>query len=121
MKAGKLTKETVWAALSKGSTLVFFLVINAALARILEPRASAPQRRVNRAGKACRATPDDGQIGAFQRAGAAMVGKLRGQMAVRGVVLGHNHNAGRILVEAVDDPGAAHAANAGKAVTAMVD
>lgn len=35
MKAGKLTKETVWAALSKGSTLVFFLVINAALARIL--------------------------------------------------------------------------------------
>ena len=35
MKAGKLTKETVWAALSKGSTLVFFLLINAALARIL--------------------------------------------------------------------------------------
>ncbi len=35
LRIGKLKKETFWAALSKGGTLVFFLLINAALARIL--------------------------------------------------------------------------------------
>ena len=38
-----------------------------------------------------------------------------------GVVLGHHHHAGGILVEAVDDAGALHPANARKRVAAMMD
>ena len=50
-----------------------------------------------------------------------MVGKLRRQGLVRAVVLRHHHDAGGVLVEAMDDAGAALAADAGKAVAAMGD
>src|SRR3546814_4853291 len=50
-----------------------------------------------------------------------MVGKLCGEMAVGGVVLGRDHDAARLLVEAVDDTGSPDAANAGQAVAAMMD
>ncbi|MNT37936.1 hypothetical protein D3C72_1741030 [compost metagenome] len=50
-----------------------------------------------------------------------MVGKLVGQVAVGGVVLGDDHHAARFLVEAVDDAGALDAADARQRVAAMVD
>ena len=50
-----------------------------------------------------------------------MVGKLLRQVAVSNIVLGDDHDARRVLVEPVNDAGAAHAANAGEGIAAMVD
>ena len=50
-----------------------------------------------------------------------MVGKERGETLVGLVGLGHDQQAGRILVQTMDDSGAAHAANARQAVAAMGD
>ena len=56
--------------------------------------------------------PDEREIGALERAGAAMVGELRREALMGPVVLGDDEQAGRVLVEAVDDAGPLHAADA---------
>ena len=60
-------------------------------------------------------------IAAPHRAGAAVVGELRGQRLVRAVVLGRHHQPGGVLVEPVHDAGPPDAADAGKAGAAMGD
>ena len=66
--------------------------------------------------------PNEGEIAPLERfVGLAMIGELRRQRLVRAVVLRHHHDAGGVLVEAMDDAGAALAADAGKAVAAMGD
>ena len=57
----------------------------------------------------------------MHRAGAAVIGELRGQRLMRLVVLGDHHQAGRVLVEPVHDARPADAADAGKARAAMGD
>ena len=61
------------------------------------------------------------EIGALERAGAAVVGELRRQAAMRAVVLGHDQQPARVLVEPVHDARPPHAADAGQAVAAMGD
>ena len=70
---------------------------------------------------AVRRAPDEGQIGALQRSGAAMVGELRRQRLMGPVGLGDDHQPGRILVQPVHDAGALDTADPGKARAAMRD
>ena len=65
------------------------------------------------------AAPDKGDIGAVQRAGAAVVGELGGEVLVRLLGLGRDHDARGVLVEPVHDARALDAANAHQAVAAM--
>jgi hypothetical protein len=65
--------------------------------------------------------PGEREIGALERARAPVVGELRAQRRVRLVGLGDDQQAARVLVEAVDDAGPAHAADAREAVAAMGD
>ena len=51
-------------------------------------------------------------IFAHQRTRAAMIGEQRCEAVMGGVGLGDNQQAGRVLVEAMDDAGALHPANA---------
>ncbi|MND98608.1 hypothetical protein D3C80_909680 [compost metagenome] len=48
---------------------------------------------VDGAAQGARAAPDDGLVGPLQRSGAAVIGKLRGEMPVGIVVLRHDHDA----------------------------
>ncbi len=80
-----------------------------------------PEWRIDRAAQGLRRPQNQRQIGAFQRTSASVVGKLIGQMAMCQIVLGNHHDAGRILVEPMHDAWPFNAANAGKAVAAMVD
>ncbi len=50
-----------------------------------------------------------------------MIGELRGQRGVGAIGLGDDHQAGRVLVEAVDDARPAHAADTGEAVATVRD
>lgn len=75
----------------------------------------------NRAGPRLRYVPDQGEIGPLQGAAAAMVGELGGEALMGEVVLGDDEQAARVLVEAVDDAGPAHAADPGQAHPAMRD
>ncbi len=88
------------------------IVVAFALDGALDPVAGAAERRVDRSLQSARAAPDNRHIGTLQRPGAAMVSKLVGEMAVSQVVLGDNHDAARILVEAVDDAGPLDATDA---------
>ena len=65
--------------------------------------------------------PDEGEIGALQRAGAAVIGELRREALMGAVVLGDHQEAGRVLVEPMHDARPLHAADAGEAVAAMGD
>ncbi len=75
----------------------------------------------DRAGGRVRFAPGEGEIGAFEGARAAVVGELSREAVMRTVVLRHDDQAAGVLVESVDDAGAAHAADAGQAGTAMGD
>ena len=66
-------------------------------------------------------SPGKRQIAAPHRAGAAVIGELRGQRLWAQVVLGRHHQPGGVLVEPVHDAGAADAADAGQACAAMGD
>ena len=81
----------------------------------------AVDRLVDRALRPIRRAPHEGEVAALQRAGAAVIGELGGERAMGAVGLGDDHQAGRVLVEAVDDAGPAHAADAGQARAAMGD
>ena len=59
--------------------------------------------------------PDEGEVAAPERSGAAVVGELCGELGVGPVGLRHHHQPGGVLVEAVHDAGPPHAADAGKA------
>ena len=62
-----------------------------------------------------------GLVSALQRAASSMVGELRREAAMGAVGLGHDHEAGGVLVETVNDARPRHAADAGKARAAMGD
>ena len=81
----------------------------------------AVDRRIDGAALAVGHVPGEGQIAAPHRAGAAVIGELRGQRFMRAVVLGHHHQPGGVLVEPVHDAGPLDAADAGKARAAMGD
>ena len=81
----------------------------------------AVDRRIDGAALPVRHAPDEGHIAAPHRAGAAVVGELRGQRLVRAVVLGHHHQPGGVLVEPVHDARAPDAADPGQARAAMGD
>ena len=78
-------------------------------------------RRINGPMPAVGRSPGEGQIAPSQCAGAPMVGKLRAERLMRGVVLRGHHQSRRILVEPMYDAGAAHAADAGQTGAAMGD
>lgn len=65
--------------------------------------------------------PDEGEVAAFERAGPAVVGKLGGELGVGTVGLRHHHDPGGVLVEAMDDAGPSHPADARKALAAVGD
>jgi hypothetical protein len=81
----------------------------------------AAERRVDGAGLAVGRAPDKREIGAFQIAGAAMIGKLGAEVAMGEVVLGHDHDAAGFLVETVHDARTFDTADTGQRIAAMVD
>ncbi|MHC2247105.1 hypothetical protein ACVJH7_006412 [Bradyrhizobium elkanii] len=81
----------------------------------------AVDRRVDRAVGPVRDAPDERHVAALHRAGAAMVGELRGQRLVGVVVLGDHHQSRGVLVEAVHDARPLDPADAGQARAAMRD
>ena len=81
----------------------------------------AVDRLVDGALRAIRCPPRKGEVAALQGSGPAMVGELGGERTVGAVVLGDHHQPGGVLVEAVDDAGAPHPTDAGKALPAMGD
>ena len=86
--------------------------------RLCTPRASAASTV-----PCCRSgtAPHDRQIGALQRSGPAVIGELVRQALMRAVVLGHDEQAGGVLVEPMHDARPLHAADARQAVAAMGD
>lgn len=81
------------------------------------PRAG--QRRINRALGGVWTAPDIGRVGTLQAAILPMGSEL-GLQAFKGRFgLGDDHDAARILVEPVDDPGTLFAANALEVIAAM--
>src|SRR6266702_2832685 len=68
-----------------------------------------------------RRAPHEAEIAALERAGATVVGELGGERPMRRIGLGHDQEAGGILVEPVDDAGPFYPADAGQAVAAMGD
>ena len=97
--------------------------VAAALAhRHLLPGMRMPvDRCIHGAALAVRQVPGKGQVAAPHRAGAAVIGELRGQRLVRPVVLRHHHQPGGVLVEPVHDARAADAADPRQAGAAMGD
>ena len=81
----------------------------------------AVDRRIHGAALAVRKPPGKRPIAAPHRAGAAVVGELRGQRLVGAVVLGRHHQPGGVLVEPVHDARPLYPADAGKAAAAMRD
>jgi len=81
----------------------------------------AVDRLIDGAPRAVGGAPDERHIAAAQRARAAVVGELRRQRLVGAVVLGHDHQARGVLVDAVDDTRPFHAADPGQAIAAMSD
>ncbi len=81
----------------------------------------AADRRVDLAGGRVEAAPDEGEIFAFEREGAPVVGEQQGETQVGRVGLGDDEQAGRVLVEPVDDAGPPHAADPRQARPAMAD
>lgn len=82
--------------------------------------ARPPERRVDRAFRGRRLSPYHGQIGALQRACAAMIGKLCGQMPMGAVILGDDHDTACVLVQPVNNARPPYAADSRKRRTAMV-
>ena len=81
----------------------------------------AVDRRIDGAALAVGHVPDERHVAAPHRAGAAMVGELRGQRLVRAVVLRRHHQPGGVLVEPVHDARPPDPADPGKAGAAMGD
>ena len=81
----------------------------------------AAERRVDCAGHSLRRAPDERQISPFQTALPAMVGEGVSKIAVGLVVFCDDHDAGCVLVEAVDNARPFDPANAGEGVAAMMD
>ena len=79
----------------------------------------AVDRLVDHALGPVRSPPHEGQVAALQRSGAAMVGELGRQRPMGAVVLRHHHQTRGVLVEPMDDSGAAHPAYAGQGCAAM--
>src|SRR5437763_15256154 len=80
----------------------------------------AIDRTINRAMRAVGRPSNKREIPALERRGAAaVIGELCSERRMRAIVLRYHHEAGRILIEPVDDSGPALAADAGEAVTAM--
>ena len=78
-----------------------------------------PDRLLDGAAGALRPSPDQSEVAAAQRPGAAVVGELLAERMVGAIGLGHDQEPARILVEAVHDAGAFLAANAGEGWAAM--
>src|SRR5665811_1400777 len=66
-------------------------------------RGVAPERRLDTTVRSRRRAPDERAVAALHLTGAAMIGELRGERAVRLIGLGHDHQPARILVETVHD------------------
>ena len=81
----------------------------------------AADRCIDGAMRPRRRAPDEREIAALELAGAAMVGELLGERAMRLVGLGDDQQPARVLVEAMHDAGPRHAADAGEAGAAMGD
>lgn len=84
-------------------------------------RSRSTQRRIDRPGDARRRAPDQRVIGAFEVAGAAVVGECLRQCPVGSVVLGDDEHAARILIQPVHNTRPANAANTGQRCAAVVD
>src|SRR5690606_34375323 len=78
-------------------------------------------RKIDRAAARLRHAPDNREISARERTGAAMVCKLFRELAVRLVRFGNDEQPARVLVEAMHDAGALLAADAREARPAMGD
>ena len=82
----------------------------------------AIDRAIDAAMRAVGCPPDKREIAALERrAATAVIGELCSKRRMRAIVLRHHHEAGRILVEPVNDARPALAADAGEAVAAMGD
>src|SRR6185369_12004876 len=82
-------------------------------------RLVAADRRLDRAMRTRRGAPDKREIAALERPLAAMISELLGEGAMGLVGLGNDEKAARVLVEAMHDARARHAANAREARAAM--
>ena len=81
----------------------------------------AGERCLDRSAPPLGHAPDDRQVGALQRPGAAVIGELRRERLMGEVVLGHHEQARGVLVEPVHDARPLHAADAREALPAMGD
>ena len=81
----------------------------------LRSRLSRPMSPCDVADQRIGHAPDQGEIGAVHVTG----GEGGGQRGVGELGLGHDHDAGGVLVQPMDDPGPALAADPGELVAAM--
>src|SRR5581483_6237533 len=82
-------------------------------------RGMAADRSIDDALRPRRRAPDEREIAALERPGAAVVGELLGERAMGLVGLGDHHEPARVLVEAMDDAGPDHSADARERFPAM--
>ena len=68
-----------------------------------------------------RRAPDEGEIAPVEVTGPPVIGELRREMLMRGIGLGGDEQAGRLLVEPVHDAGADHTADTGQARRAVME
>ena len=80
----------------------------------------APDRRFDPAGGRVEAAPDEREILALERTCASVVGEELGEATVGRVGLGDDEQAGRVLVEPVDDARPPHPSDARQAGSAMI-
>src|SRR6202050_4883456 len=67
-----------------------------------------------------RRTPDEGQVAALEwLAAAPVIGELRGKSTMGAIVLGDDHQTGRVLIEPVNDARPPLSADAREAIPAM--
>lgn len=81
----------------------------------------ASQRGIDRSLAPFRHSPHNRLIGTLHASVPPMGRELLTEAGMRLICLGDHHEAGGLLVEPVNDTGAAHTANAGEAVAAMGD
>ena len=78
-------------------------------------------RRIDGAMLAVGRAPSEGQIASPQRAGAAVIGELRAERLMGGIVFRGHHQSGGVFVKPMHNAGTAHAADAGQAGAAVGD
>ncbi len=80
-----------------------------------------PDRGIDGTDRLVRQAPDEAEVFALERTGAAVIGELCRERPMSGFGLGDDQQARRVLVEPMHNAGPAHSPDSRKVVTAMGD